>query len=192
MNPASALKNRDELFSETINGQTVLMSPRPAVSHNAVITNLSRIFSTFLRGKRCRLFSDGVDVHLDETNTFVPDVMIVCDKSKIHPDGVYGAPDLVVEVLSPSSVTRDRGIKKNIYAKNGVREYWIADPVSKSIEVYYLQNGQLDFDHAYVSFPDWEWARMTDEEKDAACLSVKVSLYDDLLVDVREVFEDVD
>ena len=187
----AALSYREELVSETIHGQTVMMSPRPSVSHNRVAGNIFRIFSIFLRGKRCSAFTDGVDVHLDENNVFVPDVMIVCDKDKIRYDGIYGAPDLVVEVLSPSSVTRDRGVKKNVYEKAGVREYWIADPISKTIEVYSLQNGRLELDHAYIVFPEQEWARMTDEEKAAARLSVKVSLYDDLIVDVREVFEDV-
>ena len=127
---------------------------------------------------------------LDENNNFVPDVLIVCDKDKIKPDGIYGAPDLVVEVLSPSTMTRDRGIKKDTYAKAGVREYWIVDPVSQSIEVYHLHEGRFELDHAYVVFPEWEWERMTEEERSAARLSVKVSLYDDLFVDVREVFED--
>ena len=187
----TALAYKDELLSELIQGKTVMMSPRPAVSHNAVISNINRIFSNFLRGKRCRVFTDGVDVHLDEENTFVPDVMIVCDKDKIHYDGIYGAPDLVVEVLSPSSVTRDRGIKKNVYEKSGVKEYWIADPLSKTIEVYLLREGRLELDYAYIVFPEPEWARMTEEERADARLSVKVSLYDDLIVDVREVFEDV-
>ena len=185
------LAYREEIMAETICGQEVMMSPRPSVSHNRVVGNAFRIFSNFLRGKRCSTFTDGVDVHFDEENIFVPDVMIVCDKDKIHYDGIYGAPDLVVEVLSPSSVTRDRGAKKNVYEKYGVKEYWIVDPISKTIEVYDLRDGRLELDHAYIVFPEQEWARMTDEEKAAAKLSVKVSLYDDLIVDVREVFEDV-
>ena len=129
---------------------------------------------------------------LDENNNFVPDVLIVCDRGKIKYNGIYGAPDLVVEVLSPSTAANDRGIKKDTYEKAGVREYWIVDPVSKSIEVYHLQNGRLELDDVYLVYPEEEWERMTEEQRAAARLSVKVSLYDDLFVDVREVFEDID
>lgn len=182
---------KDEPFSETIHGKTVLMSPSPNAKHNGVITNLCAIFRPFLKGKRCKLFVDGIDVHLDDENTFVPDLAIVCDRGKIKGDGIHGAPDLVVEVLSLSTMARDRGLKKDAYERAGVREYWIADPVSESVEVYHLRDGRFVLDHVYVIFPDWEWARMSEEERAAAQLSVKVSLYDDLLVDVREVFEDI-
>lgn len=78
-----------------------MMSPRPAVNHNRVITNISRIFSTYLRTKRCESFSDGIGVHLAEKNIMIPDV--VCNRDIIKSNGIYGAPDLVVEVLSPST-----------------------------------------------------------------------------------------
>ncbi|MBR1885955.1 MAG: Uma2 family endonuclease, partial [Schwartzia sp.] len=96
----------------------------------------------------------------------------------------------IVEVLSLSTMARDRGIKKNAYERAGVREYWIVDPVSESIEVYHLRDGRFELDHAYVVFPEWEWARMSEEERAEARLSVKVSLYNDLAIDIREVFED--
>lgn len=64
--------------------------------------------------------------------------------------------------------------------------------MAKSIDVYHMKDGRLALDHVYTVFPAEEWERMTDADKDAARLSVKVSLYDDLLVDVREVFEDID
>ena len=185
------LAYKDEPFRETIHGQTVLMSPSPNARHNGVIANLCAIFRPFLRGKRCRLFIDGIDVHLDEENTFVPDLAIVCDRRKIKGDGIHGAPDFVVEVLSLSTMARDKGVKKNAYERAGVQEYWIVDPVSESIEVYHLQNGRFELDHAYVVFPEWEWARMSEEERAEARLSVKVSLYDDLEIDIREVFEDI-
>ncbi|MBQ7516203.1 MAG: Uma2 family endonuclease [Schwartzia sp.] len=185
-----ALAYRDEPLVEKIDGQIVSMSPSPAVEHNRIAGNIYSIFRQFLKGKkRCEPFFDGVDVHLDDDNIFVPDVMIVCDRSKIRPDGIYGAPDLVVEILSPSTLTRDRGIKKTVYERAGVREYWIVDPLAKSVEVYHLREGKLELDHAYIVYPDWEWERMTEKEKAAARLSVKVSLYDSLDVDVREVFE---
>ena len=130
------------------------------------------------------------DVFLDENNNFVPDVLIVCERDKMKSDGIHGAPDLVVEVLSASTAARDKGIKKTAYEKAGVKEYWIVDPGSESIDVYHLQDGRLEFADTYIIYPEWEWKSMTEEQRAAARLSVKVSLYDDLIVDVREVFED--
>ncbi len=187
MNTAAAYRDEHDIV-EVIHGKDVAMSPRPGTRHMLIAGNICRIFASFLRGKRCKVFMEP-DVFLDEKNNFVPDVLIVCDKGKIKANGIYGAPDLVVEILSPSTMTRDRGVKKDAYEKAGVKEYWIVDPVSQSIEVYHLKEGRLALDHAYAVFPDWEWERMTEEERAATRLSVKVSLYDDLIVDVREVFE---
>ena len=188
MNNAVAYQDGHEII-EIINGKEFLMSPRPAVRHLNIAANIHHIFSRFLKGKRCKTYMEP-DVFLDEKTNLVPDVLIVCDRDKIKPDGIYGAPDLVVEVLSPSTAARDKGIKKAAYEKAGVKEYWIVSPESKSIDVYHLQNGRLEFADAYLIYPDWEWERMSEEERAAARLSVKVSLYDDLIVDVRDVFEE--
>lgn len=186
------LAYKDELPTEKIDGKIVMMSPRPAVSHNTIVLNIASIFHRFLKGKRCRAFTDGVDVHLDENNTIIPDVMIVCDRSKIHPDGIYGAPDLVVEVTSPSTARRDFTVKLKAYERAGVREYWLVNPIGKQIEVYLLHDKKFELDNVYTVHPDWEWAQMTEEERAEAQLTVKVSLYEDLYVDIREVFENID
>ncbi len=165
------------------------MSLRPATSHQIIAGNIHHIFSRYLKGKRYKAFMEP-DVFLDEQNNFVPDVLIACDRDKIKQNGIYGAPDLVVEILSPSTAAKDKGIKKAVYEKTGVKEYWIVDPESKSIDVYHLQNGRLEFFDTFLVYPEWEWERMTDADRAVARLSVKVSLYDDLTVDVREVFED--
>ena len=191
MNNAAIYQDENAIISEIINGKEVLMSPRPATKHAITAGNIHRIFSNFLRGKRCKTFFEP-DLFLDENNNFVPDIVIVCDRDKIKYNGIYGAPDLVVEVLSASTAARDKGIKKAAYEKAGVKEYWIVDPVSKSIEVYHLQNGRLELVDVYLVYPEEEWERMTEEQRAAARLTVKVSLYDDLFVDVREVFEDID
>ena len=114
-----------EFWDELIDGEIVLMSPRPATNHNQTAFNIAALFKTFLKGKTCRVFPDGMDLYLTEKDRFVPDVMVICDRSKIKNDGIHGAPDLVVEVLSPSSIKRDRIYKKRIYEQCGVREYWI-------------------------------------------------------------------
>ena len=176
---------------EKIKGQTVMLAAMPAVNHNRVVRNLDHIFFKYLRGKRCESFSDGVEIHLDEDNTFVPDAMIVCNKEIIKYDGIYGAPDLVVEVLSPSTASRDRGAKKDVYEQHGVKEYWIADPKSKSVEVYHLKDGRFVLDNVYTAYEEWEWKSLSDKEKEEAKLPLKVSLYDDFFIDVREIFERV-
>ncbi|KOY83574.1 Uma2 family endonuclease [Lysinibacillus macroides] len=177
--------------SEMINGKTIMMSPRPVVNHNKIIVNLSILFGVYLKGKKCINLSDGVDVHLDEKNRVVPDSMIICNQDIIKRDGVYGAPDLVVEVLSPSTARRDKGDKKALYEKHGVKEYWIISPDEKSIEVYLLKDGKYKWDNIYTVIPDDDWLEMTEEDKAEAVLTFKVSLYDDFIIDIKEVFENV-
>ena len=184
-------KDENAIITETINGKEYMMSPCPAMRHARAAGNIYHIFRRFLKGKRCEAFYEP-DVFLDENNNFVPDVLIICDKDKIKYNGIHGAPDLVVEVLSPATASRDKGIKKTAYEKAGVKEYWIVDTESKFIDVYHLQGGRLEFAETYFIYPEEEWERMTEEQRSAARLSVKVSLYDDLFVDVREVFEDID
>ena len=188
---STAIYQDDHTIIEKINGQEVLMSPRPATRHSRAAGRIYGIFFQFLRKKRCEAFFEH-EIHIDDENVFVPDVLIICDKNKIKTNWIDGAPDLVVEVLSPSTTINDRGIKKDVYERSGVKEYWIVDPIAKSIEVHYLKDERLVLDHVYMIFPPEEWERMTEEQRAAARLSVKVSLYDDLLVDVREVFEDID
>ena len=134
------LAYQDPVWEELIDGKVVLMSPRPTVNHNFVASNIYSIFNRYLKGKGCTPFADGTDLYLTEKDRFVPDGMIVCDRDKIQTDGVHGAPDLVVEVLSPSTKRKDMIIKLNKYLNAGVREYWMIDPLEETVTVY-------DFEH---------------------------------------------
>lgn len=176
---------------ERIEGKTYLISPRPRVNHNQVSFRIAYIFARYLEGKTCVPFADGTDVHLDAENTYIPDAMIVCDPSIIHEDGIYGAPDLVVEVLSPSTMQNDRGPKMRHYATAGVKEYWIVSPLGRSVEVYYNEDGIFQLDAAYTDYSDWDLERMDDEERKAIRQEIPVSLYDDFFVNVKEVFKDI-
>ena len=80
-----------------------------------------------------------------------PDLMVVCDKNKVDRHGVHGAPDLVVEVLSPATARYDKIIKLSLYQRAGVPEYWVADPVSRSVSVYTLKNGAYQSPTVYGS-----------------------------------------
>ncbi len=173
---------------ELIEGKVFMMSPRPRPSHNIILSHLTRIFENYLWDKPCIVFSDGVDVYLDEQNHYIPDVMIVCNRDIIKQDAIYGAPDLVVAVLSPTTAKNDRSTKMRHYAAAGVKEYWIISPLSRSIEVYLLHDGTFELDDIYTDYPDWDLARMTDEERAAVKTQIKVSLYDDLYVNVADVF----
>ena len=118
--------------------------------------------------------------------------MIVCDRSIIKDDGIHGAPDLVVEVLSPSTSKNDRGPKMVHYAAAGVKEYWLVTPQQKLVEVYYNVDGHFVIDETYTIYEDWELRQMSDEERAAAKTEIPVSLYDDFLVNLEDIFLDVD
>lgn len=160
------LAYQEELWEELIDGESVLMSTRPAVKHSFVAGNIYYIFMRYLRGKRCTPFLDGVDLYLSETDRFIPDCMIVCDRGKIKSDGVHGAPDLVVEVLSFSTAKNDRLRKKNAYEKAGVREYWIVDPNNKTIEQYFLREGQFIPNERYALLSAEDLKETTPEERE--------------------------
>ena len=131
------LAYQEEPREELLGGRIYMMSS-PTVNHSQIASNIYYAFRSYLKGKTCRPFNDGVDVYLTENDRVIPDAMIVCNKNIIRLDGIHGAPDLVVEVLSPGTAKNDRGYKKNLYETAGVKEYWIVDPISHSIEVYIL------------------------------------------------------
>lgn len=184
-----------KIKTELIDGKIFMMSPRPRVEHATVCTNIASEFRSYLKGKTCRAFCDGVDVFLDESNRFIPDTMIVCNPDIIKHDGIYGAPDLVVEVLSKTTAKNDRSKKKYTYAKYGVKEYWIVDVWSKSVEVYYNQDNWFVLDNIYYYLTDEEIAEnnnMPDNDIDKIkeyIDSIKVSICDNLIVKLKDIFE---
>lgn len=184
-----------KIKTELIDGKIFMMSPRPRVEHATVCTNIASEFRSYLKGKTCRAFCDGVDVFLDENNRFIPDTMIVCNPDIIKHDGIYGAPDLVVEVLSKTTAKNDRSKKKYTYAKYGVKEYWIVDTWSKSVEVYYNQDNWFVLDNIYYYLTDEEIAEnnnMSDNDIDKIkeyIDSIKVSICDNLIVKLKDIFE---
>lgn len=186
------LAYQEEIWEEIINGQPVLMSPRPTTNHNRVSGNIYFLFKRHLKGRTCEPFDDGMELYLTDKDRFIPDMMVVCDRNKIKSDGVYGAPDLVVEVLSPSSLKRDRGYKMTAYEQAGVKEYWLVNPADKSLEQYILQDGHFVLHEVYVIHPDYLLKKMSEEEIAAIPTEFKCSLYDDLIIKLEDVFENVD
>ena len=181
------LAYREERRAELINGRIVMMAPASA-GHLYVSNNIYRIFGNYLHGKECIAFGDGLLVHLADDEKFVPDVMVVCDRGKIKRTYIAGAPDLVVEVLSPGTAKYDRGHKKSVYESSGVPEYWIVDTFRKSIEVYLLEDGRYSLDNIYTLYPAEELAEMTDEEKATVATEFQCHLYDDLTIRLDDIF----
>ncbi len=171
--------------TELLNGKIIMMSS-PSVNHYQIMFNIVLAFQNYLMGKTCRAFGDGVDVYLTENDRVIPDAMIVCNKDIIQPDGIHGAPDLVVEVLSPSTAKNDKGYKKTLYETSKIKEYWIVDPVSRSIEVYHLLDEKYILDEVYALYP--EGVGVTDKEREETKKEIRVSLYDDFCIPLEKIF----
>jgi len=182
------LAYQEEPREELLNGKIYMMSS-PSINHNFVAGNIFAIFHNYLKRKPCNAFSDGVDVYLTEKDRIIPDCMIVCNKDIIQPDGIHGVPDLVVEVLSPSTAKHDRGYKKDLYEKSGVREYWIVEPNMRSIEAYLLSDGKYELDGFYGLFPNA--FGITQKEQEESKKEIPVSLYSDFCIPLEEIFQNL-
>jgi Uma2 family endonuclease len=134
---------------ELIDGLAYGMSPSPRVPHQDAALDLAARLFLFLEGKSCRPFVAPLDVFLDEgsagesSTVLQPDVLVVCDPSKISDDGIHGAPDFVAEVLSESTAYKDLSAKKAVYERAGVKEYWIINPGTGSVFIYVSDGGSF-------------------------------------------------
>lgn len=141
----------DDFRCELIDGKIYLMTPAPLLAHQDVAGEIFTQAKLALRGKSCRAFIAPVDVRLpspaevDENTDVVvqPDVFVVCDVGKLDRRGVRGAPDWVVEVLSPSTAGKDQIEKRRIYERHGVLEYWLVHPTDRILTIYRLINGEF-------------------------------------------------
>ena len=140
---------------ELMNGEAYAMSA-PGTRHQSILGELFSQIHVFLRGKPCKVFPAPFDVRLfykaDESdNTVVqPDISVICDKDKLGPEGCRGAPDLVIEILSPSNSAIEMQLKLELYREAGVREYWVIDPENNVLTVYLLQ-GDIIYTKNYKS-----------------------------------------
>ena len=135
----------EESRYEIIDGD-LQMSPSPTERHQQAAGNLYEVFARFVRERRLgRVLIAPFDVILSETDVVQPDILFVSkDRAEIiRENGVFGAPDLVIEVLSPATAQRDRTVKAKLYARAGVKELWLVDPDGRTIEV--LSNGPGGF-----------------------------------------------
>ncbi|WP_300603159.1 Uma2 family endonuclease [Niabella sp.] len=142
-------KERVELFRGWIHK----MSPAPGMKHQSASLKLTLKIGNYFEGKSCKVFAAPFDVRLPDRKkqkndaavfTVVqPDICVICDANKIDDRGCIGAPDLVIEILSPGNTQKEMGIKFDLYEESGVKEYWLVEPQDKVILVYLLKDGEF-------------------------------------------------
>ena len=187
-----------EIFREVddyeIIGGEKFMAPSADSWHNNVVSKLTVIIGMHVAANRLGLvFTDSLDVHFPDGNLLKPDFMFIsAANSKTIIDNkhrtIHGVPDMVAEIFSRSTMRRDIGIKKDIYERNGVREYWIIDPWSEYIQVYLLNDGKYKLDNVYQNYSDDELSELTDEERAEVELEVPVAVLDGFKVKIRNIF----
>ena len=190
---ATEILNERELYpSYEIIGGEKIMSPAPTLDHSNIIFKLSYIIGGYLmEHKSGYVFTDNVDVHLSDGSLYKPDLCVVLksnEKILAGRKAIFGAPDMVVEVLSYSTRKKDLGVKKDTYEAQGVREYWIIDPWAKIVDVYLLRDGKYFLSGEYMLPDEKDLELMTDEEKAAVKNEVPVSIVEGLKIPLEFVF----
>ncbi|MFH0803329.1 MAG: Uma2 family endonuclease [bacterium] len=171
----------DEERWELIEGVPYDMTPAPSVSHQRILVELTKQFAVYLTGRPCEVFMAPFDVRLpvgdekdEEIETVVqPDLVVVCDPTKLDEKGCRGTPDLVIEITSPATARRDQREKFLLYEKAGVKEYWIVNPTDKIVTVFIL-NENVKYGRPEI---------YSDED------SIRVGLFSgDLVIDLEPAF----
>ena len=143
---ADYLETSDDERYELLHGELV-MAPAPREIHQYFLINLIIAIGAFVKKHKLgKVYSAPFDVVLSDENVVQPDLLFVSTARQhiITPDNIQGAPDLVVEILSPSTAERDRVVKSDLYAQHGVHEYWIVDPDARTITVFLLNGGAFE------------------------------------------------
>ena len=175
---ADALTWEENERIEIIDGKAVMMAP-PLRVHQRILMALSRQIANFLDGKQCevypvpfavRPFEEDGDAPEDVDTMLEPDITVVCDPDKLDKYGCRGAPDMVIEILSPSTRRHDLAVKYRLYQRAGVQEYWIVDPDGKTVQVFRLEDGFYGAADVYTTG------------------AVPVGLWGDFSIDLSQVF----
>ena len=163
---------------EIIDGEAYAMSA-PTTGHQAILGELFRQIANYLRGKSCTVYPAPFDVRLfyaeDESDDTVvqPDITVICDEEKRGKEGCHGAPDLVVEILSPSNTASEMQTKFDLYRRAGVREYWVLDGSQKSLHTYRFADKKIA---AFASY--------------GAADTAPAGIFNDLSIELASVFEE--
>ena len=169
--------------TEKINGVIYNMSPSGGFSHGLVNGNIYYSFRKQLKDSICMVSVENLDLYLSEDEYVNPDVMLICDRNQVKKDKYRGVPKFVAETLSPSTAFKDRTVKMRAYAKHGVDEYWIVDPKSRSVEVYYLEDGKYELVKSMI---------LEDDEEDSdynAKTVITLKAMPSISITLEEIFE---
>lgn len=161
----------EDIRAEVFDGQIYYMAS-PSQEHQTILTELLVLLRNYIRknGGGCSVLPAPFDVKLDDNPLTIvqPDIMVVCDKNKLDGKRCNGAPDFIIEIVSPGNPADDY-IRKLYYYKNyGVREYWIVDPRRKTVAVNYFEGNMLNIQYSFDS-------------------TIKVNIYDDLLISFPDI-----
>jgi Uma2 family endonuclease len=178
----------EEQWEELIGGQAVQFNRCPSISHNTVAENICCLFGAYLRGREGIRPFRHMDFRLTEKDHFTPDFAFICGLEKLKRNYVDGAPDFAAEVLSPGTARRDKGYKKGVYERCGVREYWIVDPQGRSVEQYVLENGAFTLREVYYHYRAYELEDMTEAEKAEIVTEIRPALFEDLSIPLEDLF----
>ena len=165
----------EDVRAELHDGEAVMMSP-PLRVHQEVLTQLLFQIQSYLKGKKCKVYPAPFGVRLfpkkdkSDDTVFEPDIVVICDSGKLDERGCNGPPDMVIEIISPSTAKYDRVYKFRKYQKAAVKEYWIVDPELKTVQVCTLEN-----DRYVMSVFD-----ETDK--------ISISIFDDCEIDLSGIF----
>jgi Uma2 family endonuclease len=174
---------RDDVRRELFDGFIKLMTPAPSRRHQEISVNLSGLLRNYLVRKTCRVYHAPSDVRLPKVTSkkndkdiytvVQPDIYVVCNLLKLDDRGCIGAPDLIIEIISPTNSQRDTKDKFEIYQSHGVREYWIVSPNDELVNVFVLDDsGKFQFKGLYAG-----------DDK------IPVNIFNgDLAIDLTEVF----
>ena len=163
----------ENVRAELIDGQFYYMSA-PSRIHQEILGFLFKKIANYIDQRKgdCKVYPAPFAVKLFEDNSKIivePDISVICDPNKLTDRGCTGAPDWIIEIVSPGNSSNDYIRKLNLYADAGVREYWIVDPIKKTIFVYHLE--ETKFEVTVYTFQD----------------KIKVNIYDDLWIDFKEL-----
>lgn len=163
----------ENIRAELIDGYLIYNQAAPSRIHQTILSELHITIGEYIKSKKgsCRVYPAPFAVKLREDKKTIvePDISVICDCNKLTDQGCTGAPDWIIEIISPNNSSHDYILKLKLYADAGVREYWIVDPVKKSVFVYYLE--QTNFKVDTYTFHD----------------KIKVNIYEDLFIDFAQL-----
>ena len=173
---------------EKMNGIVYDMSPSPNYRHGIINNNINTIIKIGLKNSLCLVFMENLDFkyHPEENDDYVvPDIMVICDRKRLRGGSYSGVPKFIVETLSPSTAMRDMSVKKEIYEKAGVPEYWIVSPRERAVQIYYLTEGKYVLTYSYI---------LEDDEENRyynANTAIRLKEFPNIEMTLAEIFEGI-